>query len=217
MLNNPRFNRYGGVLAAILVLQAALFYSASRGEGTPIAAPLSTFPTSFGNWSLLREGVVEQEELDVLKADDVLTRVYKNDSTRAAVSLFIAYFKSQRTGQSPHSPKNCLPGSGWQPEQNGTIDIPIGSRTIHVNRYVVSNGSDISLVLYWYQSQGRVIADEFAAKFYLVEDSIRHHRSDTSLVRVIVPVAAGQQDVADAVGVNFVQAVFPVTRAYLPE
>jgi EpsI family protein len=160
---------------------------------------------------------VEQEELDVLKADDILTRVYKNDSTRVAVSLFIAYFKSQRTGQSPHSPKNCLPGSGWQPEQNGTIDIPIGSRSIHVNRYVVSNGSEISLVLYWYQSQGRVIADEFAAKFYLVEDSIRHHRSDTSLVRVIVPVAAGQQNLADAVGVNFVQAVFPVTKAYLPE
>ena len=217
MHNTSRFNRYGGALAAILVLQAALFYSASRGEGTPLAAPLSTFPLSFGNWTLLREGVVEKEELDVLKADDVLTRVYKNESTRAAASLFIAYFKSQRTGQSPHSPKNCLPGSGWQPEQNGTLDIPVGSRTIHVNRYVVSNGTDISLVLYWYQSQGRVIADEFAAKFYLVEDSIRHHRSDTSLVRVIVPVRPGQQQTADAVAVNFVQSVFPVTRTYLPE
>ncbi len=211
------FNKYGGVLAAILLSQAALFYSASRGEGTPLAVPLSTFPASFGNWSLAKEGVVEQEELDVLKADDVLTRVYKNDSIRAAASLFIAYFKSQRTGQSPHSPKNCLPGSGWQPEQNGTIDISVGSRTIHVNRYVVSNGSDISLVLYWYQSQGRVIADEFAAKFYLVEDSIRHHRSDTSLVRVIVPVPPGRQAVADATAVDFVKSVFPVTRAYLPE
>ena len=217
MLNKLSFNRYGGVLAATLLLQAALFYSASRGEGTPLAAPLSAFPMSFGNWTLLREGVVEKEELDVLKADDVLTRVYKNDSTGSAASLFIAYFKSQRTGQSPHSPKNCLPGSGWQPEQNGTIDIPVGSRTIHVNRYVVSNGSDISLVLYWYQSQGRVIADEFAAKFYLVEDSIRNHRSDTSLVRVIVPVPPGQQKRADEIAVNFVQSVFPVTRAYLPE
>lgn len=211
------FNKYGSVLTAILLLQAALFYSASRGEGTPLAAPLSTFPTSFGNWSLLREGVVEQEELDVLKADDILTRVYRNTTNHAAASLFIAYFKTQRTGQSPHSPKNCLPGSGWQPEQNGTVDIPVGSRTIHVNRYVVSNGSDVSLVLYWYQSQGRVIADEFAAKFYLVEDSIRHHRSDTSLVRVIVPVPPGQQKLADEIAVNFVQSVFPVTRAYLPE
>jgi EpsI family protein len=217
MPERSRLNRYGGALAAILVLQAVLFYSASRGEGTPLAAPLSTFPLTFGNWSLLREGVVEKDELEVLRADDVLTRVYKNESSRAAASLFIAYFKSQRTGQSPHSPKNCLPGSGWQPEQSGRIDIPVGSRSIHVNRYVVSNGSDVSLVLYWYQSQGRVIADEFAAKFYLVEDSIRHHRSDTSLVRVIVPVPQGQQKRADEIAVNFVQSIFPVTRAYLPE
>jgi EpsI family protein len=210
-------NKYGGVLTVILLLQAALFYSASRGEGTPLAAPLSTFPTTFGNWTLAKEGIVEKEELDVLKADDILTRVYNNNARPAIASLFIAYFRTQRMGQSPHSPKNCLPGSGWQPEQNGKIDIPVGSRTIHVNRYVVSNGSDISLVLYWYQSQGRVIADEFAAKYYLVADSIRNHRSDTALVRVIIPVISGKQAEADATGINFVQSVFPVTRAYLPE
>jgi EpsI family protein len=210
-------NKYRGVLAVALVLQAALFYSASRGEGTPIATPLSAFPTVFGNWTLAKEGVVEKEELDILRADDVLTRFYRNTAQPAAASLFIAYFKSQRAGQSPHSPKNCLPGSGWQPEQSGTIDIPVNSRMLHVNRYMVSNGSDVSLVLYWYQSQGRVIADEFAAKFYLVEDSIRHHRSDTSLVRVIVPVVDGKQDVADKTGVDFVQSVFPITRTFLPE
>jgi EpsI family protein len=209
--------KYGGVLAVVLLVQAALFYSASRGEGTPSMAPLSAFPISFGNWSMIREGVVEKETMDVLRADDILTRVYKNDAIHGGASLFIAYFKSQRAGQSPHSPKNCLPGAGWQPEQNGTIDIPVGSRNLHVNRYVVSNGSDVSLVLYWYQSQGRVIADEFAAKFYLVEDSIRYHRSDTALVRVIVGVPQGKQAEADATGINFVQSVFPVTRAYLPE
>lgn len=215
MPNN--FNKYGGILALVLVLQAGLFYSASRGEGTPIAAPLSTFPDNFGNWTMAKEGVVDQEEQAVLKADDLLTRVYVNPVLRSSASIFIAYFKSQRAGQSPHSPKNCLPGSGWQPEQSGRIDIPVGSRSIHVNRYLVSNGSDTSLVIYWYQSQGRVIADEFAAKFYLVEDSIRHHRSDSSLVRVIVSVQPGRQAAADATAINFVQSVFPVTRAYLPE
>lgn len=211
------FNKYGGILALILVAQACLFYSASRGEGTPIAVPLSAFPANFGNWTMVKEGVVDKDEQDILKADDLLTRVYANPTQGSSASIFIAYFKSQRAGQSPHSPKNCLPGSGWQPEQSGRIDIPIGSRSIHVNRYLVSNGSDTSLVIYWYQSQGRVIADEFAAKFYLVEDSIRHHRSDSSLVRVIVPVQPGKQAAADATAINFVQSVFPVTRAYLPE
>ena len=211
------FSKYGRILAVVLVLQAILFYSASRGEGTPLATPLATFPVSFGNWVLAREGVVEKETMDILKADDVLTRVYTNTAKRGSASIFIAYFKSQRTGQSPHSPKNCLPGSGWQPEASGKEDIAVGSRSIGINRYLVSNGSDSDLVLYWYQSQGRVIADEFAAKFYLVFDSIRHHRSDAALVRVIVPVQPGREKFADELGVNFVQSVFPITEAYLPE
>ena len=205
------------VLAIVLILQAALFYSASRGEKTPLASPLSAFPATFGSWSLLREGVVEKDELDVLKADDVLTRLYQSTSNRAVASLFIAYFKSQRTGQSPHSPKNCLPGSGWQQEASGRIDIPVGSTTINVNHYVVSKGNETSLVLYWYQSQGRTVAGEFAAKFYLIEDSIRYHRSDASLIRVIVPTTTTQLAQSDKIGIDFVQSVFPVIKAYLPE
>ena len=137
---------------------------------------------------MLSQGIIEQEELDVLKADDTLTRVYR--SPEGVASLFIAYFKTQRTGQSPHSPKNCLPGSGWQPSSSGTEDVAVGNETIHINRYLVSKGETQSLVLYWYQSHGRVIADEFKAKFYLIEDSIRQHRSDTALVRVVIPFPA---------------------------
>ncbi len=210
-------NKYGRVLAVVLILQAILFYAASRGESTPLAAPLLAFPAALGNWRLAQEGVVEKEEMDVLRADDVLTRLYTDPIDRATASLFIAYFKTQRTGQAPHSPKNCLPGAGWQPEQNGKVDIQVGSQSIHVNRYLVSNGDDQSLVIYWYQSQGRVIADEFAAKFYLVADSIRKHRSDTALVRVVVPVGSGQLARADEISRNFVQAVYPVIKAYLPE
>ncbi|HZL57430.1 MAG TPA: EpsI family protein [Bryobacteraceae bacterium] len=210
-------NKFGMALAVALVAQTVLFYSASRRENTPLATPLSLFPTTFGNWTLASEGVVEKEELDVLRADDVLTRVYKDTAKPGLASIFIAYFKSQRTGQSPHSPKNCLPGSGWQPEENDRIDIPVSTGTIHVNRYLVSKGADKSLVLYWYQSQGRTIASEFAAKFYLVADSIRHHRSDAALVRVIVPVPQDREKTADALGIDFVQSVFPVIKAYLPE
>jgi EpsI family protein len=210
-------NRYGAVLTCALLGQTALFYSASRGEITPKAPPLSGFPTSLGAWTMFREGVVEKDTLDVLKADDVLTRVYQNPVTRTGADLFIAYFRTQRAGQAPHSPKNCLPGSGWQPEESGRVRIPIASESIEVNRYLVSNGSDTSLVLYWYQSQGRVIAGEFAAKFYLVADSIRHHRSDTALVRVIVPVSRGDVAASDQIARDFVESMYPALRGYLPQ
>jgi EpsI family protein len=166
-------------------------------------------------WKLQQEGVIDQETQSILKADDTLTRWYT--SPEGGANLFIAYFKTQRQGQSPHSPKNCLPGSGWQPSETGRIDVPVGGNgSIHINQYVVSKGEAQSVVLYWYQTQGRVIADEFAAKFYLISDSIRNHRSDTALVRVVVPIAAGRTQEAEKVGTDFVQVFYPVVKAYLP-
>jgi EpsI family protein len=209
-------NKTGHVLAIVLVGQAVAFYTASRGEVTPVATPLAAFPIVFDNWTLAQEGVVDQETKDVLKADDLLTREYTDNATHNRASLFIAYFKTQRVGQSPHSPKNCLPGSGWQQESSGRLNLAVGSRNIEINRYLVSKGNYLSLVLYWYQSQGRVIAGEFAAKYYLVEDSIRRHRSDTALVRVVVPFTSGQENAAEVVGENFVKSVFPVTESFLP-
>jgi len=201
-------------LTLVLVVQAVLFYSASHGEKTPLAAPLNGFPTVIGDWHLEQVGVVDQETQDILKADDLLTRSYT--SSEGGANLFIAYFKTQRQGQSPHSPKNCLPGSGWQQMETGRIDVPIGDGSIHINQYVVEKGEAQSVVLYWYQSQGRVIADEFAAKFYLISDSIRHHRSDTALVRVVVPISRDQTKHAEKVGVDFVQTFYPVVKGYLP-
>jgi EpsI family protein len=204
-------------LTLVLVVQAVLFYSGSRGEVVPHAAPLSGFPAVVGGWRLQQEGVIDKETEDVLKADDTLTRAYAGNDGGASPSLFIAYFKTQRQGQSPHSPKNCLPGSGWQQMESSRIDVPIeGEGPIRINQYVVQKGEAQSIVYYWYQSQGRVIADEFAAKFYLVSDSIKHHRSDTALVRVVVPIIGGRTEASQKVGTDFVQAFYPVVKAYLP-
>jgi EpsI family protein len=202
-------------LTLVLVVQAVLFYSASRGEVAPNASPLNKFPIMVGGWRLEQEGVIDKDTQDILKADDVLTRTYAGQEGGA--NLFIAYFKTQRQGQSPHSPKNCLPGSGWQQVESSRVDVPIeGERPIHINRYVVEKGGSQSVVYYWYESQGRVIADEFAAKFYLVSDSIKYHRSDTALVRVVVPILAGRTEAAEKVGNDFVQAFYPAVREYLP-
>jgi EpsI family protein len=158
---------------------------------------------------------VDAETAGILRADDTMQRDYTGPD--GAASLFIAYFKTQRQGQSPHSPKNCLPGSGFQPVESGRIDVPVAGGSIHINRYVVSRGEQESVVMYWYQSQGRVIADEFAAKFYLITDSIRHHRSDTSLVRVEVPVSDRMpREKASQTAIEFVQAAYPAVSSWLP-
>lgn len=208
-------NKYLRIATLVLVAQAVLFYTASHGDSTPLNAPLAAFPAGFGDWRLVQEGVVDQETQDVLRADDTLTRFYAQPDGHSA-NLFIAYFKTQRYGQSPHSPKNCLPGSGWQQVEEGAIDVPVGRTTIRINRYLVSKGENESIVFYWYQSQGRVVADEFSAKFHLIADSIRSHRSDTALVRVVVPTNASSHQLSDAVGRDFVTAAYPVIKGYLP-
>jgi EpsI family protein len=216
-MNSFLRSKYVQILTLVLVAQAVLFYSASHGESTPLPLPLAGMPTRVGDWKLVQEGVVDEDEKAVLKADDLLTRWYAGPEGGA--NLFIAYFKTQRQAQSPHSPRNCLPGAGYQPVENesGPIDVPVAARSIHINKFVVANGEDESVVLYWYQSQGRVIADEFAAKFYLIADSIRNHRSDTALVRVVVPVNGHttlQQ--ASRTAIDFVQAMYPMISSWLP-
>jgi EpsI family protein len=213
-MNSLLRSKFAYGLTLVLVIQAVLFYSASHGETTPLASPLNAFPKTIADWRMVQEGVIDPETQEVLRADDIITRFYANSSS--AANLFIAYFKTQREGQSPHSPKNCLPGSGWQPSETGRIDVPVAGGSIRINRYVVAKGEAQSVVLYWYQSQGRVIADEFAAKFYLVSDSIRHHRSDTALVRVVVPITGGATASAEKIGTEFVQTFYPAIEGYLP-
>jgi EpsI family protein len=211
-------NPYVTVLTAALVIQTALFYSASRGERVPVGMPLDSFPLQIHDWHMVQDTPVEKEILDQLKADDTLNRFYAEPGSPMGLNLFIAYFKTQRTGQSPHSPKNCLPGSGWEPTSIGFLDtaIPGQAKPIKINRYVVSHGDEKSVVLYWYQSQRRVVASEYAAKFWLVMDSIRYHRSDTALVRVTVPILHNDEEAATRAGVEFVESLFPVLKGYLP-
>jgi EpsI family protein len=209
-------SRHARALTAVLALQAAMFYSASRGERVPLRAPLREFPAEVREWRLVQETAIEPEIRDVLRADDVMSRVYAG--TRAPANLFIAYFQSQRTGQRPHSPQNCLPGHGWLPSAAGTIavSVPGEPQPLEINRFVVSRGSERSVVLYWYQSRERVIAGEYAARFWLVADSIRYSRSDTALVRVVVPVEGGDEAAATDAATSFVQSFFPVLKRFLP-
>jgi len=205
------------ILTVLLLGQAAVFYGFSRGELGPSHRPLDQFPARLAGWSMVQQGVMEKEIQDVLRADDYVTRWYAKNP-REGANLFVAFFKSQRAGQAPHSPKNCLPGSGWiwTVSDQIPIAIPDADRIIRVNRYVVQKGDQKSLVLYWYQSRDRVVASEYTAKMYVVADALRYNRTDTALVRVEVPVVNGDNDAATAVGVDFVKAFFTTLRSFLP-
>jgi len=211
------------VVTGLLILQGAVLYSSVRHEVIPPARPLAEVPKSFGSWQFAEEGVVDQESRDVLKADDLLLRSYQGSSGRGA-TMFVAAFLSQRNGKAPHSPKNCLPGSGWTPLTQDEYQIDVGlPAPITVNRYVVQHADQYMLVMYWYQSRDRVVANEYAAKYYVMVDAIRLNRTDTALVRVTVPMNGATEatrksfeDAATSTAAEFIQSFFSPLRQYLP-
>jgi EpsI family protein len=203
------------VATALLLIQAAVLYGSIREEFIPASRPLSGIPQTLGTWKFVRQGVIDKETMDVLKADDTVTREYQNG--RIEANLFVAGFRSQRTGKAPHSPKNCLPGSGWLPLADREISLDVGKAApIPVNRYVIAHGDQRELVYYWYQSRDRAVANEFKAKFWVVADAIRFNRTDTALVRVIVPIVNKDEARADQEASDFVKSFYSTLLEYLP-
>jgi len=172
------------VISAVLAVQIAIFYGTSTKEYLPSPPPLLQLADQAGPWQMVRQANVDAETQKVLKADDSLDRNYAGP---APMELFVAFFKTQRAGVQPHSPKVCLPGNGWTPEDARiiSIDVPGESAPIPVNRYIVSKDSFHNLVMYWYQGAHRATADEYLSKFYLIVDSLHYHRSDEALIRVV--------------------------------
>jgi EpsI family protein len=208
------------LLSVCLLAGFGVIARASRTEIVPPRQPLKQFPLKAGSWSGRDYEPLTAEVLAVLGADEYLSRFYQSPS-EGGVGLYIGYYESQRQGDTMHSPLNCLPGAGWQPLSKSYLTIPVtdasGAHEISVNRYVIEKGLDRQVVLYWYQSHGRVIANEYRSKVLMVYDAMRLNRSDAALVRVISPVIGPDgQERADARGVEFVKTMFPLLDAFLP-
>jgi EpsI family protein len=200
------------IVTAVLVTEVALFHGVPTQEFVPTPPPLEQFAVDVGPWRMLRQMSMDSATENLLKADDTLNRQYAGPGE---VDLFVAFFKSQRAGVTPHSPKVCLPSNGWTEESSGIISISVPGEPapIPVNRYVVSHEDQRSLVLYWYQSAHRVVANEYLAKFALIFDSLRYRRSDEALIRVIAPIVGNSEASGEARAIQFIQTIYqPLKR-----
>jgi len=208
--------RFG--IAAVLMLATALVLQAhSRREYFPPRASLSSLPLQIDGWKGT-DSVLDQQTLDILGPGEFLVRDYENGSPSPWINLYIAYFPTQKAGDTIHSPNHCLPGAGWVPTSREVVQItsPDGS-SFPVNRYVVSKSGDRELVLYWFRAHGRAVASEYWAKYYLVSDSIRMNRSDGGLVRLLTPMLDGESpDAAQARVMKLGSQFLPLFDSYIP-
>ena len=217
-LNN--FTRTWGrflVVAGLLVGAALFLRSRSQAEEVPPRQKLASFPLRVGDWTG-REVVVRQEAWDFLGEGDFMARVYFRSPDEPFIDFFIAYFPTQRTGNTIHSPQNCLPGAGWAPVEKGQTVLkgPKGEM-VRANRYVIAKGLERRVVLYWYQAHGRAVASEYWAKFYLVTDSVRMNRSDGALVRVVTSFTDNKDlPSAESRAAEFATQILPVLDHFIP-
>lgn len=207
------------IICAVFLAASAFIAHASRPEITPVREPLEGIPMRIGDWRGVSTEDFDQRVMDVLGVDDYVNRVYHNPE-REAAGLYVGYYESQRQGDTIHSPLNCLPGAGWNPVQKDRILItPEGNSPIRVNRIIILKGTEKQLVLYWYQSHGRVIASEYWGKIYTVLDALKTNRTDAAMVRVLCPIedlSEESEAAAETRAVDFITLLYPLLERYLP-
>jgi EpsI family protein len=230
-------------LTAVLLLFGTfgLIQSFSSNEHLLSNKAFAQFPLNLAEEWIGRELGLDEKVLEVLNLSDYMMRVYvpvlaqggeeselsEGEGQESQVTsgrphlpvwLYVGFYQSQRTGATYHSPKNCLPGAGWQFMEADYVTIPMpGNVNITINKVLIQKGLEKQVILYWYHDRGRVIASEYWAKGYLVWDAMTKNRTDGSLVRLSVPVKDVTVQEAFDHGLGFLHDLWPTLLEYMPD
>ncbi len=200
----------------IALLSGTMFFSHLRSDGelVPIVRSLESFPKRISDW----EGEpfrFSQEVYDNLGVDDSIAINYENENGEK-ISMYAGYYESQKKGDIIHSPKNCMLGSGWQPIDISEIDIVIGSRKIPMMKLIVEKHSQKMVMLYWYQSGNRAVANEYMQKIYFIYDSLLYNRTNAAFLRFTSSVSGDDYEGTIRLMEEFINQVVPVLDTFLP-
>jgi EpsI family protein len=212
-MKSPRY----WIVLCLMAAAALLLHLRGDQEIVPRSQPLNGFPAAVGSWTG-RDLPIDPEVVSVLGRGEFLSRAYTETGESMPVTLFIGYFPTQRTGQTIHSPKHCLPGAGWtfDSAHYATLSGTDG-RPYRVGEYVISNGDARQFVIYWFAAHGRTMASEYEAKARLALDAIRLNRTDGALVRVMTPISPLETSSdARSRAVLFTRQLAPLLSAYVP-
>jgi exosortase D (VPLPA-CTERM-specific) len=208
-----------GACVVLLAAAAGSIALPARTEVVPARTSFAAFPATLAGQRVERKPL-EAIYLDTLKLDDYLMADVRGPQG-APVNLYVAWYDSQQSGRSAHSPSTCLPGGGWEMKEFGQVDVPgvaVEGRQLRVNRALIAMGPNRQLVYYWFQQRGRVLTNEYLVKWYLFWDALTRRRTDGALVRLTAPLVEGQDVTeADRELADFARETAPRLRAYIPD
>jgi EpsI family protein len=165
-----------------------LVFSARSQSIVPLVGSLQTVLPVWQGLNTTDQKVTDEEQR-IAGMTDYVARVYWKDSLNVAFTTYVGYYDRQSQGHSMHSPKNCLPGAGWEILQTDVATIAsAASGSVVVNKYLLKNGTREAVVYYWYQGRGRIVASEYAVKWNLLHDAALLGHTEEALVRVVAYV-----------------------------
>ncbi|MGA1863743.1 MAG: exosortase C-terminal domain/associated protein EpsI [bacterium] len=216
MLSNRRIL----VVSIILIIGTILLNLLPNSRVIPIKKPLESFPRKIGDWAFSERVIFSDKISNFLGVDDYIEFKYMSPENKK-IDLYVSYFSRQKEGKGFHSPKNCMPGSGWDIVQSEPVKLRISHSkpiTIEINKMLIQKGSERAIVFYWFQSRGRFIRSEYMQKIYLVLDSILKHRTDGSFVRLMTFIGKGEMGQKEMDYLKeFTEQVIHILKEYIPD
>jgi EpsI family protein len=198
----------------VLLIAAVLYLNLHRDLGVPMKRSFDQFPDAVSQWRMSRESSLSAEVQAVLKASDVLMRQYVN-AKGERVDLYIGYHDGGKESGEIHSPKHCLPGSGWFEVSSARTRMPTTGGGLNLVRAVYQKGESKELFLYWFQVRGESLSQEYSLKVAEIANSVLYRRRDAAFIRISIPFEASEQQAA-AIGERFVSDFYPAIQAFLP-
>lgn len=207
--------KHTAIIVVILISVAGLTTLFSHSERIKPNRPFSQFPLKIGPWRGVTSQMDEQV-FNILGVEDYIMANFSKGRGQG-VNLYVGFYQSQSKGDLIHSPKNCMPGSGWNIVQSAAIPInlPKSGKTIKIAKLLLNKDGQKQVVYYWFQSRGRIICSEYMQKIWLVVDSVTKNRTDGSFVRLIAPVIKNETE-AEILLTQFADEIFPVLNQFIP-
>lgn len=198
----------------LLLFTVGLYLQFHRDVGVPMKRSFEGFPGVVSQWRMTSESQLSDNVQAVLKASEVLMRQYVNPQGEK-VDLYIGYHDGGQGSGEIHSPKHCLPGSGWQELSSSRTQIAAGDEKLNLVRAVYQKGDSRELFMYWYQVRGKTLSEELSLKAAEIANSVLYRRRDASFIRISIPFQSSEEKAAQ-LGERFVSDFLPAIREFLP-
>jgi EpsI family protein len=202
------------VIVCVMLAATVLYVNLHADVMVPMNRPFGEFPIVVGNWRMISQADFDDQILAVLKPTDYLSRVYTTGDGRNA-QLYIGYHGGGKEGGEIHSPRHCLPGSGWYEASSRRTELDVNGKKIRLVRAVYQKGTVKQLFFYWFQVQDRTLADEYSLKLAQIANSMTERRRDAAFIRIAIPVTSDEEQ-STTLGMNFISEFYPVIAKYLP-